>query len=111
MNEEEYAAFVARNCDLWADRSGLLDRAQELLEWLRAHPNVPISSVEVRGSVSADHGSDGNAELAAIADAAGLPVTEGRYGLRSITRRGADDPAGIVNYTVAYDPSWGRWRR
>lgn len=106
-----FEADVARGKQLRADRAGMIARARDLLDWLEAHPEVPISTVEIHHSVQAASAQEGLAELTAIANAAGLPITESNYGRHhTIVKAEADDPFGFVNYHAAYirpDP----WKR
>jgi len=107
-----FEADVARGKELRADRAGMIARARDLLDWLEAHPEVPISTVEIHHSVQADADREGLAELAAIANAAGLPIIESDYGRRhhTIVKTEADDPFGFVNYHAAYiEPD--HWKR
>lgn len=103
----EYEAMVARNKEILADRAGMLDRARNLIDWLEAHPDVPLSRVEITYSVPAIWDDEGEAQIEAIARAAGLPSTrDGAY--HHVIKAEDDDLGQLVRYSACYIESWKR---
>lgn len=103
----EYDAMVARNKEIWADRAGMLARARNLIDWLEAHPDVPIGRIAITYSVPAKWDDEGEAQIEAIARAAGLPSTrEGAY--HHVNKAEDDDPSRLVSYSACYIESWKR---
>lgn len=86
-------------------RDQILDDARKLLDWLEAHPDLPITAtgIEVSLSISEDTDDAETEELQRIAAAAGVDITNvrGKTAGPDDTHRYAVYQIGKVRYRAA----------
>lgn len=68
-------------------RAQVLADARALLDWLEAHPDVPVPGFEWRRPVLGETDGEKLAELERIATAAGAPIVDAGSGHRNVTHR------------------------